>query len=42
MEVPLSGGLGQYVKLELKFSGTWLLLSEVTFSSGQYLLQFVL
>lgn len=34
--LPLYGRVGKYVKVELMFASKWILISEVTFSSGKF------
>jgi len=34
ISIPLQSRIGKFVKIELKFKSKWLLLSEVTFETG--------
>lgn len=34
--IPLSNGIGRYVKLELYFDSRWMMISEVQFDSGNF------
>jgi discoidin domain receptor family protein 2 len=36
--IPLQNRVGRFVKLELDFASMWLLLSEVYFDSGEYVI----
>lgn len=36
ISIPLQSRIGKFVKIELKFKSKWLLLSEITFETGNF------